>query len=251
MQNKTILITGGTTGIGLATAKLLSAEGAKVIITGRNPKTLAEAKKELPADVVVIASDSASVDDAGKLGADVKKHLGGRKLDGVFLNAGVAQFGAFETMTPKQYDEMYHVNVRGPYFQLQSLLPVLANPSSVVLTASVVAQGGFTNGSIYASTKAALVSLGHTLAVELAPRGIRVNTLSPGPISTPIFGKTGAPAEAQKGLEDALASKTLVKRMGRADEIAKFARFLLSDDSSNVVGADLLADGGIRVAAGR
>src|SRR5690242_9398063 len=126
MKNKTILITGGTTGIGLATAQLLSAEGAKVIVTGRNPATLEAARKQLPASVIILKSDSASLADAQALGAEIKKHTA--TLDGVFLNAGVGQFGPVEAMTPQNFDEMFNVNVRGPYFQLQSLLPLLASP---------------------------------------------------------------------------------------------------------------------------
>jgi NAD(P)-dependent dehydrogenase (short-subunit alcohol dehydrogenase family) len=245
MKNQTILITGGTTGIGLATAQLLQAEGARVIVTGRNPETLAAARTALGSSAIVLASDSASLADAEGLGAAIQKHTA--KLDGVFLNAGVAQFGPVEAMTPKQFDDMFGINVRGLYFQLQSLLPLLAKPSSVVFNASVVAQLGLPGASIYSATKAAVVSLGKTLAVELAPRGIRVNTLSPGPIATPIYNKLGFPAEAQKGFEDSMAAQSLVKRFGTADEVAKLARFLLSDDSSFIIGEDILVDGGVRL----
>jgi NAD(P)-dependent dehydrogenase (short-subunit alcohol dehydrogenase family) len=245
MKNKTILITGGTTGIGLATAQLLQAEGARVLVTGRNPETLAAARATLGAKAVVITSDSGSLADAQGLGAAVQKHAA--KLDGVFLNAGIGQFGPIEAMTPKHFDDMFNVNVRGLYFQLQSLLPVLANPSTVVLNASVVAELGMATTSIYAATKAAVVSLGKSLAVEFAPRGIRVNTISPGPITTPIYGKLGLPAEAQKGFEDHMAAQSLFKRFGTADEVAKLARFLLSDDSSYIVGVNVTVDGGVRL----
>lgn len=245
MQNKTILITGGTTGIGLATAQLLSAEGAKVIVTGRNPATLAAAQKLLPAGTVILKSDSASLADAQALGAEIKKHAS--QLDGAFLNAGIAEFGALDTVTPQQFDAMFGINVRGLYFQLQSLLPVLANPSSVVFNASVVAQLGFPGASVYSATKAAVVSLGKTLAVELAPRGIRVNTLSPGPIRTPIYDKMGLPADALSGFEANMAAGSLFKRFGTPEETAKLARFLLSADSSYIVGTDVLVDGGVRL----
>ena len=245
MKNQTILITGGTTGIGLATAQLLQAEGARVIVTGRNPETLAAARTTLGSSALVLASDSASVADAQGLGAAIQKHAA--KLDGVFLNAGVATFGPIEAMTPKNFDDMFGINVRGLYFQLQSLLPLLANPSSVVFNASVVAQLGLPGASVYSATKAAVVSLGKTLAVELAPRGIRVNTLSPGPVATPIYNKMGFPAEAKKGFEDSMAAQTLVKRFGTADEVAKLARFLLSEDSSFIIGEDILVDGGVHL----
>jgi len=245
MKNKTLLITGGTTGIGLATAQLLSAEGAKVIVTGRNPETLAAARALLPAGTVILKSDSGSLAEAQALGAEVSRHAA--RLDGVFLNAGIGQFGPIEAMTPKHFDDMFGVNVRGLYFQLQSLLPLLANPSSVVFNASVVAQLGLPAASIYSATKAAVVSLGKTLAVELAPRGIRINTLSPGPITTPIYSKLGFPAEAQKGFEDSMAAQSLLKRFGTAGEVARLARFLLSDDSSYVIGTDFLVAGGVNL----
>jgi NAD(P)-dependent dehydrogenase (short-subunit alcohol dehydrogenase family) len=246
MKNKTILITGGTTGIGLATAQHLQAEGARVLVTGRNPETLAAARTTLGANAVVIPSDSASLADAQGLGAAVQKHAA--KLDAVFLNAGIAQFGPFESLTPKHFDDMFNVNVRGVYFQLQSLLPILGNPSAVVLTASVAAEIGMAATSLYAATKAAVVSLGRTLAGELAPRGIRLNTVSPGPIVTPIFGKIGMSAEAQKDFAEHTAAKSLVKRFGTADEVAGLVRFLLSDDSSYIVGENVTIDGGIRLA---
>ncbi len=245
MKNKNILITGGTTGIGLATAQLLSAEGAKVIVTGRNPATLATAQKELPAGTIILKSDSASLADAQALGAEIRKHV--THLDGVFLNAGIGQFGPIDSMTPQHFDDMFGVNVRGLYFQLQSLLPVLANPSAVLFNASVVAELGFPDTSIYSATKAAVVSLGKTLAVELAPRGIRINTLSPGPIKTPIYNKLGFPADAQKGFEDHMAAQSLFKRFGTSDEVARLARFLLSSDSSYIIGENITVDGGVRL----
>ena len=245
MKNQTILITGGTTGIGLATAQLLQADGARVIVTGRNPETLAAAKAQLPAGVVILKSDSASLADAQALGAEVKKHA--PKLDGVFLNAGIALFGPIEQMTPQHFDDMFNVNVRGLFFQLQSLLPVLANPSAVLFNASVVAELGFPSTSIYSATKAAVISFGKSFAVELAPRGIRVNTMSPGPVATPITGKLGFPADVQKGFEDSMAGQTLIKRVGTSAEIAQLARFLLSADSRFIVGANVTADGGFHL----
>lgn len=245
MKNQTILITGGTTGIGLATAQLLSAEGAKVIVTGRNPKTLADAKAQLPASAVVLKSDSASLTDAQALGAEIKKIT--PMLDGAFLNAGIGQFGPIEAMTPQHFDDMFGVNVRGLYFQLQSLLPVLANPSAVVLNASIASYLGMPTASIYSATKAAVASFGRTLAVELAPRGIRINTINPGPITTPIYNKLGMPADMQKGFEDSMAASALLKRFGTADEVAKLVRFLLSTDSSYIAGEEITIDGGVRL----
>src|ERR1700686_5763127 len=194
MKNKTILITGGTTGIGLATAKLLSAEGARIIVTGRNPETLAAVQRELPG-VIVIKSNSGSLSAAQSLGGEVKKHVD--HLDGVFLNAGIATITPFESESPQNFDDGFNINVRGPFFQLQSLLPLLGNPSAVVLTSSVAASLAIPTTSLYSATKAAVVSFGKTLAVELAPRGIRVNVLSPGPVDTPIINKVGISDEGK------------------------------------------------------
>ncbi|HEY8964989.1 MAG TPA: SDR family NAD(P)-dependent oxidoreductase, partial [Candidatus Methylacidiphilales bacterium] len=182
MSTKTYLVTGGTTGIGLATARLLAADGAKVIVTGRNPETLAAAKKEVPPTAVVLKSDSGSLADALALGAEVKKHAD--KLDGAFLNAGIGQFAPLELTPPELFESTFAVNVRGPYFQLQSLLPLLANPSSVVFTSSVAGTLSLPASSVYSATKAALNSIAKIAAVELAPKGIRVNYISPGPIET-------------------------------------------------------------------
>lgn len=247
MKTKSILITGGTTGIGLATAQLLSAEGAKVLVTGRNAATLAAARKALPPNVVVIKSDAGSLEAAKALRDEVEKHTS--RLDGVFLNAGVATFSPIESLTPQQYEEMFNINVRGPVFQLQALLPLLAKPSAVVLTSSIAGSIAFPATSLYSATKAAVISFGKTLAVELAPRGVRVNVLSPGPIDTPLIKHLGLAPETQRGFEEQSAAKSLLKRMGTAEEVAKLARFLLSEDSSNIVGTEIVIDGGVRLAA--
>jgi NAD(P)-dependent dehydrogenase (short-subunit alcohol dehydrogenase family) len=244
MKNKTILITGGTTGIGLATAQLLNAEGAKVIITGRNPETLAAAQKALPG-VIVISSDAGDLASAQALGNEVRKNAA--SLHGVFLNAGIASFAPIDAVTVKSYEDMFNVNVRGLYFQLQSLLTLLTNPSSVVFTSSIAGSGAMPGASIYSATKAAVISFGKTLAVELAPRGVRVNVLSPGPIDTPILQKLGLPQEAIKGFEETMAARTLLKRLGTPNEVARSARFLLSEDSSNITGSELIIDGGARL----
>lgn len=244
MTNKTVLITGGTTGIGLATAQRLGAEGAKVIVTGRNPETLAAAKKVLTG-AVVLPSDAGDLAAAQALGEEVKKYVD--HLDGAFLNAGVASFVSIEAATPKNFDDMFNVNVRGLYFQLQSLLPLLGNPSSVVFTSSIAGSTAFAGASIYSATKAAVISLGRTLAVELAQRGVRVNVLSPGPIDTPILKKSGLPADQLKGFEETIVAKSLLKRFGTSDEVARAARFLLSEDSSNITGTELIIDGGVRL----
>ncbi|MBI2510796.1 MAG: SDR family oxidoreductase [Opitutae bacterium] len=245
MNKPTVLITGGTTGIGLATAQLLQAEGARVIVTGRNPETLAAAGATLGPTAAVLRSDSASLADARSLGSQVAPHAD--KLDGVFLNAGIARFAPFDAVTPEFFDEQFGVNVRGLYFQLQSLLPMLANPSAVVLNASLAADLALPNSSVYAATKAAVAAFGRTLAAELAPRGVRLNTINPGPVTTPIFDKLGLPPEAVQGFVEQTTARLLTKRFGTAVEVAKLARFLLSADSSYIVGAEVRIDGGYRL----
>jgi NAD(P)-dependent dehydrogenase (short-subunit alcohol dehydrogenase family) len=244
MKNKVILITGGTTGIGLATAQLLISEGAKVIVTGRNTVTLDAAKKILP-NAIVIQSDAEDLNSAQALGSVVKEHTD--HLDGAFLNAGIVTSAPFENVTPQEYDSQFNVNVRGLYFQLQSLLPLLKNPSSVVFTSSIAGSMAAPTSSVYSATKAAVSSFGRVLAIELAPRGIRINVLSPGPIDTPIMGKAGFDEETQKGFVATLIEKSTLKRLGTAAECAKAARFLLSADSSNIVGTELTIDGGFRL----
>ena len=195
--------------------------------------------------MVVHPSDAGDLAAAQALGEEVKKYVD--HLDGAFLNAGIATFAAIEAETPKNYDDMFNVNVRGLYFQLQSLLPLLGNPSSVVFTSCIAGSTAFAGTSIYSATKAALISLGRTLAVELAQRGVRVNVLSPGPIDTPILKKVGLPPDQLKEFEETIVAKSLLKRLGTSDEVARAARFLLSEDSSNITGTELIIDGGRRL----
>ena len=177
LQDKVALITGGTTGIGQATAKLFHAEGARVFITGRNEKTLAEAKEHLPADVTAIRSDASKLEDIDALAAELKDKAG--NIDVLYVNAGVAKFMPFDSITPEIFDEMFNINVRGAYFTIQKLLPLMGEGSSVVLTTSIAADLGMATSSAYGATKAALSSFARTLSNELAPRGIRVNVVSP------------------------------------------------------------------------
>ncbi|HEY5893531.1 MAG TPA: SDR family oxidoreductase [Chthoniobacterales bacterium] len=241
MKNRTILITGGTTGMGLATAQLLLADGAQVIVTGRNAETLAKAQKTLPG-ATVLRSDSSELADAQGLGNAVRARTD--RLDAVFLNAGIAQFGPFDAATPQDFDQMFSINVRGVYFQLQSLLPLMSNPSAVVFNSSVASFLALPGASLYSAAKGAISALGRSLSVELAARGIRVNTISPGPIDTLTPGKLGMSAEAIQSFNASQAETTLAKRIGRPEEVAKLVRFLFSEDSAYIVGEEIVIDGG-------
>lgn len=242
LQDKVAVITGGTTGIGQAAAKLFHEEGARVFITGRNEKTLAEAKEHLPAEVTAIRSDASNLEDIDALAAELKEKAG--HIDVLYVNAGVAKFMPFESITPELFDEMFSINVRGAYFTIQKLLPLLGEGSSVVLTTSIAADLGMATSSAYGATKAALSSFARTLSNELAPRGIRVNEVSPGPIETPIYHKLGMPAEQISGFKEMMSDLVPVKRFGSADEVAKAVLYLASDDSSYLLGSKIRIDGG-------
>jgi NAD(P)-dependent dehydrogenase (short-subunit alcohol dehydrogenase family) len=243
LQDKVALITGGTTGIGLAAAKLFHAEGAKVFVTGRSETGIAEARKALPSDVEVLPSDAADLDDVQALARHLTKRVG--RVDVLFVNAGIARFSPVENVTPQFFDEQFNVNVRGAYFTIQQILPLMSAGGSIVLTSSVAADIGMATTSVYAATKAALSSLARTLANELAPRGIRVNELSPGPIETPIFGKMGLSSEQVESVKGGMKGMVPLKRLGTAEEVARAALFLASADSSFLVGSKVRIDGGL------
>jgi NAD(P)-dependent dehydrogenase (short-subunit alcohol dehydrogenase family) len=242
LHGKIALITGGTTGIGLATAMLFHAEGAKVFVTGRNDTTLAEAKSALPPDVTIIKSDAGSLTDIECLVEEMKKSAG--KIDILFLNAGIAAMKPFEATSADDYDNMMDVNFKGPFFTIQKALPLLGKGSSVIMTASIAGHKGFAMMAAYSASKAAVKSLGGTLGAYLAERGIRVNTISPGAISTPIYGKSGLPKEALDGMGAAITDTVPMHRFGNPEEIAKAALFLASEDSSYLNAADIVVDGG-------
>lgn len=242
LHGKIALITGGTTGIGLATAKLFHAEGARVFITGRNEQTLAEAENTLPRDVTIIKSDAANLADIDQLLGEIKKSAG--KIDIMFLNAGIAAMKPFEATTETDYDSNMNVNFKGPFFTIQKALPLLGKGSSVIMTSSIAGHKGFAMMAAYSATKAAVKSLGGTLGAYLGDRGIRVNTISPGAIATPIYGKTGLPKEALDGLGASITQTVPMHRFGNPEEIANMALFLASDDSSYLNATDIVVDGG-------
>ena len=243
LQGKRALITGGTTGIGLETAKQFLAEGAQIAITGQNPETLAQAQTELGETVVVLKSDAGQVTDQKQLAAEIGRVFG--QLDVVFLNAGVGIFQPLEAWDEASFDQQIAVNLKGPYFLIQSLLPVLANPASIILNTSINAHIGMPNSSVYAASKAGMISLAKTLSGELVERGIRVNAVSPGPISTPIYGKLGLPSEALGQMAETIRNQVPLKRFGNPIEIAKAVVFLASDESAFMLGSEIIIDGGM------
>ena len=243
LKDKVAVITGGNSGIGLASAKLFQAEGARVIITGRRKEAVDAAVKEIGGAAKGIVSDTGSLNDIVSLYEQIQQS--GFKIDILFLNAGIAIFGPFDTMDEAAVDAMINVNFKGLFFNIQKAAPVLNDGASIIINSSIADQKGFPNTNIYAATKAAVRSLARTLSTELLERKIRVNSLAPGPIDTPIFDKVGIPAEAVPEMKESFAGQNPMKRMGTPDEIAKSALFLASNDSSYITGIDLTVDGGM------
>lgn len=243
LSGKTALITGGNSGIGLATAKLFKEHGARLVITGRDEATLAQAQKALGSDVLALRSDAGSLKEIEHLMRQVKEHLG--QLDILFANAAIAQPAPFEFVSEQQFDDMLTVNLKGTFFILQKSLALLAKNSSVILTTSIANQMGSPNFSVYAACKAAQRSLVQTLGLELIGKGIRINAISPGPIATAIWGRLGLPDGAVQGIKTEIESKSPIKRFGLPEEIAKTALFLASEDSSYIVGEEIVVDGGM------
>lgn len=246
LSGKTALITGGTTGIGFATAKQFHEAGARVVVTGSSDASVAAARRELPEDVLVLKANARSIDDAAALAREIGERFGG--LDVVFLNAGIARFAPFEATDEALYDVLMDTNVKGVVFTLQKVLPLLRPGASVLVNTSIVDQKGVAAASLYSATKGAVAALVRSLAVELAGRGIRVNAISPGPIKTPILGKGGLAPDAVKSFEDSVTAKVPLARLGAADEVARTALFLASPAASYVTGAEIPVDGGFGIA---
>lgn len=243
LEGKTAVITGGNSGIGLATAKEFAGQGAKVVISGRDQKTLNAAAREIGGEILAVRADVSKLADIERLFAETQKRFG--KIDVLFVNAGVGIFRPFETVTESEFDEQMNINLKGAYFTIQKALPLLNDNAAIVLTSSIAAHSGMPTTSIYAASKAALISLARTLSAELTGRGIRVNALSPGPVTTPIYDRLGLPPEAIADMTESIREQVPMKRFGTPQEIAKAALFLASPDSSFILGTELIVDGGM------
>ncbi len=243
LEGKIALVTGGSSGIGLATAQSFVKEGAYVYITGRRQSELEKAVKTIGgAQVKAVRADASNLADLDKLFAQIKQEKG--RLDVVFANAGVGSFAPLGTITEEHYDQIFNTNVKGLLFTVQGALPLIPDGGSVILNSSVAGSKGLAAFSVYSATKAAVRSFARSWTVDLKERKIRVNVISPGPIATPILDGLAGTAEERQGIIDHLTAMVPLGRMGQPDEIGKTAVFLASDDASFIAGAELFVDGG-------
>ena len=242
-EHQSELVTGGSSGIGLAAAKAYAREGARVVITGRDEEALARAEAEIGHGAIAVRNDAGSVGGARRLAAWLQDRDIG--LDAVFINAGVARFAPFSEVPESLWDDTFNANVKGPYFQIQALAPLLRPGSAIVINGSINAHIGMPNSSVYAASKAALISLAKTLSAELLPRGVRVNVVSPGPIATPLYGKLGLDAAALEAAAAAIQGQVPLGRFGTPEELASTVLHLSAKESAFIVGAELVVDGGM------
>jgi NAD(P)-dependent dehydrogenase (short-subunit alcohol dehydrogenase family) len=243
LEGRVALITGGNSGIGLATAKHFVNEGAYVFITGRRESELTTAVKEIGRNATDVQGDVSNLSDLDRLFAQIKKDKG--KIDIVFANAGVAKYAPLGTITEEFYDSIFDINVKGVLFTVQKALPLLRDGASVILNASIVASKGFSSNSVYSATKAAVRSFARTWTTDLKDRRIRVNAVSPGSTDTPGLTELLASSETGQERKKMISKSVPLGRFGTADEIAKAVVFLASDDSSYITGTELFVDGGI------
>lgn len=242
-KDKVAVVTGGNSGIGLATAKAFAREGAKVAITGRSDGTLKSAQKELGSDALVIKADMSRVPEIETTMGRIKERFG--RVDALFVNAGIGRFVPFEEVTEEFFDETMATNLKGAFFTVQKAVPLLSRGAAVVLNASINAHMGMPNSSVYGASKAAVVNLAKTLSADLLQRGVRVNVVSPGPVATPIFDRMGMPEDQLRQTREWIASQVPLKRFGHPDEIAAAVLYLSSSESAFVVGTELVVDGGM------
>ena len=242
LEGKIALVTGGNSGIGLATAKRFVNEGAYVFITSRRDRELAAAVKEIGSNVAGVQGDVSNLGDLDRLFAQIKREKG--RLDVVFANAGVAKFAPLGKITEELYDSIFSINVKGLLFTVQKALPLLPDGASIILNASIVASKGLASNSVYSATKAAVRSFARTWTTDLKDRRIRVNAVSPGSTDTPGLNELLASSETGEQRRKMISSVVPLGRLGTPDEIAKAVVFLASDDSSYITGTELFVDGG-------
>jgi len=242
LEGKVALITGGNSGIGLATAKQFVNEGAYVFITGRREAELAAAKKQIGKNVIAIQGDVSNLDDLDRLFAQIRKEKG--KIDIVFANAGVARYAPIGAITEDFFDSIFDINVKGVLFTVQKALPLLRDGGAIILNASIVASKGLSSNSVYSATKAAVRSFARTWTTDLKDRRIRVNAISPGPIDTPGLSELLASSETGEQRKKMISNTVPLGRFGAPEEIAKAVVFLASDDASYITGIELFVDGG-------
>jgi NAD(P)-dependent dehydrogenase (short-subunit alcohol dehydrogenase family) len=242
LEGKIALITGGNSGIGLATAKQFVNEGAYVFVTGRREAELAVAKKQIEKNVTAIQGDVSNLDDLDRLFAQIKQEKG--KIDIVFANAGVARYAPIGTITEDFFDSIFDINVKGALFTVQKALPLVRDGGSIILNASIVGSKGLSSNSVYSATKAAVRSFARTWTTDLKDRGIRVNAISPGPIDTPGLSELLASSETGEQRKKMISNTVPLGRFGAPEEIAKAVVFLASDDASYITGIELFVDGG-------
>ncbi len=242
LSGKVAIVTGATSGMGLDTAKLFLQEGAKVVLTGRSQEKLNAIEDQLTGEYLLVPAEASSIEDSKKLIQKTVDSFG--KVDVLFLNAGVLRMEGIGQLTESIFDEVYNVNVKGPLFTVNEAAGSLNDGASVIFNTSVSNVKGFPSMAAYASSKAALRSITKTLAVELGGKGIRVNSLSPGPIETPIYGKHNADQEQVNQMAASFPAMVPLGRFGQGKEVATVALFLASNDSSYITGAEIPVDGG-------
>jgi len=242
-KDKVAVVTGGNSGIGLATAKAYAQEGARVAITGRNEATLKAAQKEIGPDTLAIRADMSKLPEIATAMDQIRAKFD--RIDALFVNAGIGKFVPFEEVTEEFFDETMATNLKGAYFTVQKALPLLTRGAAVVLNASINAHMGMPGSSVYGASKAAVVNLAKTLSADMLQRGVRVNVVSPGPVTTPILDRMGLPEDQTRQLKEQIAQQVPLKRFGHPDEIAAAVLYLSSSESAFVLGTELVVDGGM------
>jgi NAD(P)-dependent dehydrogenase (short-subunit alcohol dehydrogenase family) len=242
-KGKVAVVTGGNSGIGLGVAKAYAQEGAQVAITGRNKTTLEAAAKEIGEGTLAIQSDTGKVSEIEAAMKKIKERFG--RIDALFANAGIGQFVPFEQITEKFFEDTVDINMKGVFFTVQKAIPLMSEGSAIVLNASINAHLGMPGTTVYGATKAAVVNMAKTLSADLLEKGIRVNAISPGPITSALLARDGITQEKLQETKDWIQSKVPIKRFGAPEEIAAAVLYLTSPESAFVVGAELIIDGGM------